>query len=51
MAGRYLNWVFTPQKPVRRAYDRDPIAVQAWLDKKYPAIHRRAKAPKALILW
>ncbi len=44
-AGRYLkDWGFTPQKPARRAYERDPVAVQAWLDKEYPAIHRRAKA-------
>ncbi len=51
-AGRYLkDWGFTPQKPVRRAYERDPVAVQAWLDKEYPAIHRRAKAQNALILW
>ena len=27
------------------------MAVQAWLDKEYPAIHRRAKAQNALILW
>jgi len=51
-AGRYLkDWGFTPQKLVRRAYKRDPVAVQAWLDKEYPAIHRRAKAQNALILW
>jgi transposase len=36
---------------VRRAYDRDPVAGQAWLDKEYPAIHKRAKAQSALILW
>ena len=51
-AGRYLkDWGFTPQKPVRRAYERDPVAVQEWLDKEYPAIQRRAKAKNALILW
>jgi transposase len=51
-AGRYLRtWGFTPQKPVRRAYERDPVAVQAWLDNEYPAIQKRAKAEKAQILW
>lgn len=51
-AGRYLrDWGFTPQKPVRRAYERDPAAVQEWLDTKYPAIHKQAKAENALILW
>ncbi len=31
--GRYLaKWGLTPQKPLRRAYERDPVAVQRWLD-------------------
>jgi transposase len=51
-AGRYLrNWGFTPQKPVRRAYERDPAAVKRWLSEQYPAIVRRAKREKALIHW
>lgn len=50
--GRYLKrWGFTPQKPLRRAYERDPVAVQKWLDKEYPAIHRQAKREKAEIHW
>jgi transposase len=50
--GRYLrHWGFTPQKPVRRAYERDPEAVQRWLDQEYPAIHRQAKAQGAEIYW
>lgn len=50
--GRYLrHWGFTPQKPVRRAYERDPEAVQRWLDQEYPAIHRRAKAQGAEVYW
>jgi transposase len=51
-AGRYLRrWGFTPQKPIRRAYERDPAAVAAWLKKRYPAIRQRAKEENALILW
>lgn len=51
-AGRYLRrWGMTPQKPVRRAYERDPVAVKAWLHGEYPAIQRRAKEENALILW
>lgn len=51
-AGRYLKrWGMTPQKPTRRAYERDPAAVKAWLVEQYPAIKRRAKAENALILW
>ena len=51
-AGRYLRaWGFTPQKPVRRAYEQDPAAVQRWLKEEYPAIVRRAKRENALIHW
>jgi transposase len=51
-AGRYLaRWGFTPQKPVRRAYERDPAAVTHWREHQYPAIRRRAKRENALILW
>jgi transposase len=50
--GRYLaGWGLTPQKPVRRAYERDPVAVQRWLDEEYPAIERAAKVEKAEIHW
>jgi transposase len=43
--GRYLaKWGLTPQKPLRRAYERDPLAVQRWLDDEYPAIAKQAKA-------
>jgi transposase len=50
--GRYLRrWGFTPQKPVRRAYERDPEAVRQWLREKYPAILARAKRDGAEIHW
>jgi transposase len=50
--GRYLaRWNFTPQKPLRRAYERDPVAVQHWLDTEYPAIERQAQAENAEIHW
>jgi transposase len=50
--GRYLaKWGLTPQKPLRRAYERDPVAVQRWLDEEYPAIERQAKAEKGEIHW
>ena len=51
-AGRYLRrWGLTPQRPRRRAYERDPAAVRRWLAEQYPAVKSRAKAEKALILW
>jgi transposase len=50
--GKYLaRWGFTPQKPIRRAYEQRPEAVQAWLDEQYPEIERRAKAEGAEIHW
>jgi transposase len=49
---RYLSrWGFTPQKPVRRAYERDDAAVEYWLEERYPAIREAAKKERALIYW
>lgn len=49
---RYLKrWDFTPQKPRRRAWERDDAAVQRWLREEYPAIRRSAKRQKARIYW
>ena len=50
--GEYLQrWGFTPQKPIKRAYEQKPPAVQRWLVQEYPAIAARAKAQKAEIHW
>ncbi len=50
--GRYLaRWGFTPQKPMRRAFEKNPEAVHRWLDEKYPAILKQAKQEKADIYW
>ena len=50
--GRWLHrWGFTPQKPVRRAWEQDPKAVEHWLRVEYPRIRREAKAAKAEIHW
>jgi transposase len=49
---RYLaKWGFTPQKPARRAYERDEAAAQRWEQETYPAIRNEAKKQKALIYW
>jgi transposase len=46
--GNYLKrWGFTPQKPIKKAYEQRPEAVQAWLDEEYPEIEKRAKAEGA----
>jgi transposase len=50
--GRYLRrWGLSPQKPLRRAFEQDPVAVRRWLSSEYPAIARRAKAEGAEIWW
>lgn len=46
--GRLLKKLgFSPQKPLRRAYQQDEEAVKAWLEKEYPAIRALAKRSKA----
>ena len=50
--GNYLKrWGFTPQKPIKKAFEQRPEAVQAWLDEEYPEIEKRAKAEGAEIHW
>lgn len=34
----------TPQKPLQRAYQRDPAAIEIWQREQFPAIARQAKA-------
>ena len=33
----------TPQKPLRRAYERDPVAIEQWQRKVFPRLRARAK--------
>ena len=33
-----------PQKPLQRAYQRDPVTIERWRRESYPAIARQAKA-------
>jgi transposase len=33
----------TPQKPLRRAYERDPAAIAKWKEEDYPKLRARAK--------
>lgn len=48
----YLKrWGFTPQKPVKRAYEQNPKAVAQWQETVYPQIQARAKQEKAEIHW
>ena len=50
--GAYLQrWGFTPQKPVKRAYEQNPQAVKQWLEMEYPNLVAQAKKEKAVIHW
>ena len=39
----------TPQKPLRRAYERDPVRIQRWQGEDYPQLKRRARQHGARI--
>jgi transposase len=41
----------TPQKPLRRAYERDPLAVERWRMEDYPKLRKRAKKLGAMIFF
>jgi transposase len=50
--GRLLkDWGFTPQRPAKRAIERNDEAVRKWKEEDYPQLAARAKAEKAEIWW
>ena len=50
--GRLLaSLEITPQKPLRRAYERDPAAVAQWVEETYPQLKKRAKRHGAKIFF
>jgi transposase len=50
--GEYLKrWGFTPQKPVKRAKEQNPQAVEKWLKEEYQTIAATAKKEKAVVYW
>jgi len=50
--GEYLKrWGFTPQKPLKRAYEQKPAAVRDWLETDYPRIREQAKEEGGEIYW
>ncbi|MBK7097328.1 MAG: winged helix-turn-helix domain-containing protein [Sphingobacteriales bacterium] len=50
-AGRsiFKSWGYTPQKPIRKAFEQKPEQVKQWLEKEYPAIKKRATKEKGTI--
>jgi transposase len=50
--GRYLRaWGFSPQKPLRRAFEQSDAAVRRWLSERYPEIEACARRQGSEILW
>ena len=50
--GRMLSRLdITPQKPLRRAYERDPIMVKLWLEETFPELKKQAKTQGAKIFF
>jgi transposase len=50
--GEYLRrWGYTPQRPLKRAYEQRPAEINKWLENTYPTIQERAKREKAEIHW
>lgn len=48
--GRYLkSWGYTPQKPIKKAFEQKPEQVQKWLEEEYPSIKERAFKEKGII--
>jgi len=41
----------TPQKPLRRAYERDPVAIERWKREEFPRLRARAKRVGAKIFF
>jgi len=41
----------TPQKPMRRAYERDDAEIEKWKEETYPKIKKNAKRKGAEIFW
>jgi transposase len=49
---RYLRkWNFTPQKPIKKAWQQNSEAVRKWVEEQYPKIAKRAKERGATIFW
>ena len=50
--GEYLKrWGYTPQKPLKRAYEQNPQTVKVWLETDDPALEQRAATEAAEIAW
>src|SRR5947207_1042028 len=51
VGGLLARLEITPQKPLRRAYERDLEAINHWVQTEYPALRTRAKKHGAAIFF
>lgn len=50
--GRIMRTLgFTPQRPLKRAYEQNPVLVERWRREEFPQIQRQAKRDNALIFF
>jgi transposase len=50
--GEYLKrWGFTPQRPLKKAHEQSPAAVDRWVNEEYPKIAQAAKTEGAEVHW
>jgi transposase len=50
--GEYLKrWGFTPQEPLKKAYQQNPSEVEKWLKEEYPSINAKALNEGGEIHW
>ena len=46
--GKYLKrWGFTPQRPLKKAYEQNSAVVDKWVNEEYPQIAKAAKTESA----
>lgn len=50
--GNYLKaWGFTPQRPLKKAYEQNDAKVKKWLEEEYIELKKRVKAENGEIHW
>ena len=48
----YLNrWGYTAQRPIKRAYEQNPVKIKVWMEEEYPEIQKKAKKEGGEIYW
>lgn len=48
----YLKrWGYTAQRPIKQAYEQNPVKVKAWMEQEYPQIQKKAKNEGGEIYW